>query len=210
MSTPWMMRGVEYGNCNCDWGCPCQFNAVTTHGNCEAVVAGHIEEGHHGDTRLDGLNWAFIAWWPGEIADGNGRFQAIVDERADDAQREAIRRIVHGEDTTPGATAFWVYGSTVTEVLDTLYLPIELEIDVDARTAKVVVPGVIESVGAPIINRHSGNPHRAQIRLAEGFEYTVAEMGNGNSKTTGAIELELTDSYGQFNLVHTTHDGVVR
>jgi hypothetical protein len=23
--------------CNCDWGCPCQFNAKPTHGNCEGV-----------------------------------------------------------------------------------------------------------------------------------------------------------------------------
>ena len=57
MGDLWTVRGVEYGNCNCDYGCPCQFNAPTTHGNCQGVLTGHIDEGHFGDTRLDGLNW---------------------------------------------------------------------------------------------------------------------------------------------------------
>jgi len=205
-----MIRGVEYSNCNCDWGCPCQFNAPSTHGRCEAIAGGRIDEGYHGETRLDGLNWAFVIWWPGEISDGNGRMQAIVDARADDAQREAIRRILHGEDTTPGATGFWVYRSTVSEVLETLHLPIEVEVDIDARTARLVVPDVIESVGSPITDPNSGEPHRAQIRLPEGFEYTVAEMGSGSSKVTGALPMEFIDSYGQFNIMHITQDGVVR
>ncbi len=210
MANQWTIRGVEYGNCNCDYGCPCQFNSPTTHGNCEGVLAGHIAEGHHGDTRLDGLDFAMMFWWPGEIKDGNGRQQVIIDERADDAQRAALRRIVHGEDTKPGATHFFVYNSMVSEVLETLYAPIDLEIDVDARTARLSVAGVVESTGSPIINPFSGEPHRARINLPNGFEYTVAEMGSGSSKLTAGIELELTDSYGQFNILHLNQDGVIR
>ena len=210
MVNQWMIRGVEYGNCSCDYGCPCQFNSPTSHGNCEGVVAGYIEEGIHGDTQLDGLNWAMMFWWPGEIAEGNGRQQVIIDERADDAQREALRRIIHGEDTTPGATHFFVYHSMVSEVLEVLYTPIDLEIDVDARTARLSVPGVVESTGSPIIDPFSGEPHRARINLPNGFEYTVAEMGSGSSKLTDGIELELSDSYGQFNILHMTQDGVIR
>ena len=205
-----MIRGVEYGNCSCDYGCPCQFNSPTSHGNCEGVVSGHIEEGFHGDTRLDGLNWAMMFWWPGEIAQGNGRQQVIIDERADDAQREALRRIIHGEDTKPGTTHFFIYNSMVSEVLETLYAPIELEIDVDARTARLNVSGVVESTGSPIIDPFSGDAHRVRIDLPDGFEYTVAEMGSGSSKLTGGIELELTDSYGQFNILHMNQDGVIR
>ena len=210
MATEWMIRGVEYGNCNCNFGCPCQFGSPTTHGNCEAVVGGHIEEGFHGDTRLDGLNWAMIVYWPGEIAEGNGRQQAIIDERASDDQREALRRILHGEDTTPGSTHFFVYNSTMSEVLDPLYAPIDLEIDVDACTGHIRVPGVAESTGGPIIDPHSGERHRARINLPNGFEYTVAEMGTGSSKTSGSIELDLNDSYGQFNILHMNQDGVIR
>jgi hypothetical protein len=210
MSTKWMIRGTEYSNCNCDWGCPCQFNAPTTHGHCEGVGCGLIEEGYHGSTRLDGLKWAAVFWWPGEIAAGNGRFQAIIDERADKAQREALKRIMHGLDTAPGATIFQVFSTTVSEVLDTLYKPIDAQIDVDACTAKLTVPGVIESTTVPIMNPFSGQPHRAQIHLRDGFEYEYAEIGNGNSKTMGAIALELTNSYGQINRTHITQDGMVR
>ncbi|MCH7476408.1 MAG: DUF1326 domain-containing protein, partial [Gemmatimonadetes bacterium] len=137
MADQWMIRGVEYSNCNCAYGCPCQFSAPTTNGNCEAVLTGHIEEGHCGDTQLDGIDWALVLWWPGEIAAGNGRQQAIIDERANDDQREALRKILHGEATAPGATHFFVYNSTMSEVLDTIYAPIELEIDVPARSARV-------------------------------------------------------------------------
>lgn len=210
MTEQWMIRGTEYVNCNCAWGCPCQFGAPTTNGHCEALIGGYVEEGHFGETRLDGLNWVLMVWWPGEIADGNGRQQVIIDERADDAQREALRKILHGEATAPGATHFFVYNSTMSEVLDTLYAPIELEIDVDARRGRIEVPGLVESTGTPITDPISGAESRSRINLPNGFEYTVAEMGTGTTKTHGAIRLDLSGSYGQFNILHMNQDGVIR
>ena len=210
MADKWMIRGVEYANCNCDYGCPCQFSAPTTHGNCEAVVGGHIEEGYFNDVRLDGLNWAMSLYWPGEIAAGNGTQQAIVDERANDAQREALRKILHGESTKPGATHFYVYNSTMSTVLPTLFKPVEVKIDVEARQATLQVPGLIESKGVPIIHPITGKPHRARINLPDGFEYTVAEMASGTSQTTGEIKLDLNGSYGQFCVLHMNQDGVIR
>ncbi len=210
MADRWMIRGMEYGNCNCAWGCPCQFNAPSTHGSCEAVTGGVVEEGHFNDTRLDGLHWVMLLQWPGEIADGNGRQQAIIDERADGAQREALRKILHGESTAPGATHFYVYNSTMSEVIDPLYAPVDVEINVDARRARLFVPGLVESTGSPIVDPHSGGEHRAQIHLPNGFEYTVAEMGTGQSKARAGIKLDLSDSYGQFNVLHMNQDGVIR
>lgn len=210
MSDRWMLRGVEYGNCNCNWGCPCQFGSPTTHGHCEALVTGHIEEGNFNETRLDGLDWALLLYWPGEIAQGNGTEQAVIDERADPAQREALRKILHGEATSPGATHFFVYSSTMSTVLDTLYAPIDLSIDVEGRTANVKIGDLIESVGAPIISQFNGEPTRSRINLPNGFEYTFAEMGNGNTTSRAGIELDLKDSYGQFNVLHMTDQGVVR
>ena len=210
MADRWMMRGVEYGNCNCAHGCPCQFNAPSTHGRCEAIQAGKIGEGFFNDTRLDGLSFVLLLQWPGEIADGSGAEQVIVDERADAPQREAIRRIVHGEATAPGATGFYVYNSTMTTVHETLYAPIEVDIDVDARTARVHVAGLVESSGEPIRDAESGEEVRAGIHLPAGFEFTYAEMGNASSTVTAAIELNLKDSYGQFNVMHLNQDGVIR
>ncbi len=210
MADQWMIRGFEYGNCNCAWGCPCQFGAPTTNGWCEAVVSGQISEGYFNDTRLDGLNWVLLLKWPGEIAAGNGKQQAIIDERADVAQREAIRKILHGESTAPGTTHFFVYNSTMSDVLDPLFATIELSIDVEAREAKLGVPGLVESEGSPIISPISGQPSRARIDLPGGFEYTIAEVGTGKTKATAGITLELDGSYGQFNILHMNQDGVIR
>ena len=210
MADRWMLRGVEYANCNCNWGCPCQFGAPTTHGNCEAVVAGHVEEGSFNETKLDGLDWALLLHWPGEIADGNGTEQAIIDERADPAQREGLRKILHGESTTSGMTHFFVYNSTMSSVLETLYAPIELSIDVDGRMATVKIGDLVESVGTPIMSAFDGSATRSRINLPNGFEYTYAEMGNGSTKARAGIELDFADTYGQFNLLHMNQDGVIR
>lgn len=95
-------------------------------------------------------------------------------------------------------------------MLDTLYKPIELYIDVEARKANLNVSGLVESKGSPIINPHSGQEHRARINLPNGFEYTVAEVGSGTSRTQAGITMEMSNSYSQFNILHMNQDGVIR
>ena len=210
MADQWMIRGTEYVNCNCTYGCGCQFNAPSTNGFCEAMGSGHIGEGYFNDTRLDGLNFVILLKWPGEIAQGNGTQQVLIDERADAKQREALRKILHGESTAPGATHFFVFNSTMSTVLDPLFVPIKLSIDVEARRANVHVPDLLESTGTPIANPFTGGEYRARINLPDGFEYTVAEVGNGSTKAQAGIRLNLANSYGQFNLLHMNQDGVIR
>lgn len=211
MADQWMIRGKEYSNCNCAYGCPCQFGSPSTYGTCEAVLGGIIEEGNFNDTKLDGLKWAMLVKWPGKIADGNGKQQAFIDESADADQREALRKILHGEATEPGATHFFVYNSTMSEVLETQYVPIELSIDIEARQGKLVIKGIVESVGTPIISPSTGEPTVARINLPNGFEYTVAEMGSGKTKSTApGLELDLDGTYGQFNILHMNQSGVIR
>ncbi len=210
MSDTWMIRGAEFVNCNCAWGCPCQFYSPSTHGHCEAIGCGHIDEGNFNETRLDDLNFALVFRWPGEIAEGNGREQIVIDERADQKQREALHKVLRGESTKPGATHFNVFASTMAEILDPVYAPMKVKIDVDAREATVSVPGLIESRGTPTTNPFSGEPARARIELPNGFEYNVAEMASGKTKVTGPIPLELDGTYGQFNILHMNQDGVIR
>ena len=80
--TKWMIRGREFGHCNCAYGCPCQFNALPTYGDCKAVVGMQIDEGYHGSTRLDGLRTTLVLAWPGPIHEGNGQASIIIDRRA--------------------------------------------------------------------------------------------------------------------------------
>ena len=83
--TPWEIKAREFANCNCAYGCPCQFNALPTKGFCEAAVAMEIDEGHYGDVKLDGLRMGGIFQWPGAVHEGRGKCQPFVDERADAA-----------------------------------------------------------------------------------------------------------------------------
>lgn len=208
--TNWRIKGRCFGNCNCDYGCPCQFNALPTYGNCQAVVGYAIDEGNFGETNLSGLNAVLIADWPKAIHEGNGNMQVIIDKNASDAQFNALTKILHGEASEPMATLWSVFGSTMTKIYDPLKEEIIFEVDIDNRKAKLVVPGIVESIGEPILNPVTGEAHRARINLPNGFEYTTAEMGSGTSTTTGVIPLELVDSYGQFNEMHHTQDGIVR
>lgn len=210
MSDKWMIRGKEFSNCNCAFGCPCQFSAPTTNGTCEAIGSAMIDEGYFNDISLDGLCFVMLLKWPGEIADGNGEQQLIVDERATPEQREAIAKIALGEATTPGATHFQVFSTTMSKVHDTLHAPIEMEIDVDARHGHTRIEGLVESKGSPLVDPFSGEATRAVIHLPEGFEYINAEMGSGTSKITSDIELDLSGSYGQFNVLYMNQDGVIR
>lgn len=209
MADQWEIRGAQFTNCNCDYGCPCQFGSKTTYGHCEALITGHIEEGHFNKTSLDGLNYALLVYWPGEIADGNGTEQVIIDERASSAQRDALRKILHGESTRPGATHFFVFNSTMSKVLDPVFAPIDLSLDVEARTGRLKVPGLVEASGTPIISAFNGEPVRSRIQLPAGFEYDVAEVASGTTTSTGKIALELASSHGHFNVLRMTQDGVV-
>lgn len=210
MPDRWTLRGPSFVNCNCAYGCPCQFGSPSTHGNCRALAVTRIDAGNFDDVRLDGLRFLMLVEWPGEIAEGNGRSQFVIDERADAAQRDVLGKILRGESTTPGATHFYVFNSTMSEVLDPIYAPIECEIDVARRRARVRVADWIESEGAPIINPHSGDEVRAAIELPNGFEYTRAEMASGTTRARAGIQLDLSSSYGQFYDLHMNQDGPIR
>jgi hypothetical protein len=93
----WRLSGDVLIACNCDWGCPCNFNARPSRGFCQGGWIWIIEKGHVGDVDLAGFGAAVFAKWPGAIHEGGGRAVCYVDARADDAQRAALTRVVRGE-----------------------------------------------------------------------------------------------------------------
>jgi hypothetical protein len=198
--TPWRIVAEETGTCNCAWGCPCQFNALPTHGRCEALVAVHIREGYYGDTKLDGLTYAMAYWWPGAVHEGNGIVQLVIDERATAEQRRAIVNITSGRE---GCTLFEIFASVVSKVLDPMYAPITLSSDRDKRVAHLKVTGFGEFRIEPIKNPVTGEEHRAIIKLPNGFEYKEAEMGNclANHAAIGGKVIANKNSYAQFAAV---------
>ena len=208
--TKWMIKGREFANCNCSYGCPCQFNGLPTYGDCRAVVGFQIEQGFHGSTKLDELRFVTIFRWPGAVHEGKGEAAVIIDERATEAQRGVLLRIITGQDTEPGATVFNVFASTFEKLHDPIFAPFEFQVDIAERKARLVVPGITEGRGEPILNPVTGAAHRVRIDMVGGFEYELAEIGRGWTKTSQPIKFELTDSYGQFAEINLCQSGIVR
>src|SRR5687767_6673940 len=97
MSDAWKLNGTVFVACNCDWGCPCNFNALPTKGKCEGGWTWHVDKGTYGQVTLDDLNFSVYVNWPAAIHDGNGEALILVDERADARQRAAIDTLVGGK-----------------------------------------------------------------------------------------------------------------
>jgi hypothetical protein len=93
----WQLTGNVLVACNCDWGCPCNFNARPSRGHCEGGWIWVIQHGHVNRVRLDGLAVALFADWPGAIHEGGGRAASYIDDRADQAQRSALTAVLRGE-----------------------------------------------------------------------------------------------------------------
>jgi len=187
--TPWEIHAIEVSNCNCAYGCPCQFNALPTYGTCEAAGGFRIDSGYYGDVSLAGLHAAFTVKWPGPIHEGNGEIQIIIDERATPEQRLAVEKIMSGQDTEDMATIFWVINAMTSTNHATVFKPISLEADMDARIGRIVVEDVFELEAEPIKNPVTGAEHRARIDIPGGFEFAIAEMASGTTSTKGIVEL---------------------
>jgi hypothetical protein len=206
----WRLEAIDVTTCNCDFSCPCQFNALPTHGDCRAAVGFHIEKGHFGDTPLDGVKFVLLVAWPRAIHEGNGQAQLILDEATSEDQRKAVFALVKGEETEPGATIFNVFSNVIDTYHEPIAAPVEISCDIDARTAQISVPGILEATGEPIRNPVTGAPHRARVTLPNGFEYLEAEYASSTVRTEDApIPLGWTQGHAHLARVTWTPQGVV-
>jgi hypothetical protein len=205
----WSIKGPEISACNCEWGCPCQFNALPSHGNCRAAVAMRIDEGHFGDVRLDGLKFVGMFAWPKAIHEGHGEGLPVLDERASPAQRDALLKILSGQETDPFATIFSVVAAMTETLHEPVFRAIEFETNAEERVGRFAVAGLIEAKAEPIRNPVTGAPHRARVVLPHGFEYTEAEYASSNVKATGAVKLDWSGRHAHFCELHLGPHGII-
>lgn len=102
-------------------------------------MAVRIREGHYSATKLDGVTFASAFWWPDPIHEGNGIAQVAIDEKATADQRAALLKIISG---TEGGTFFEIFASVVSQAIDPIFVPIQLESDRERRVATLSVPGM--------------------------------------------------------------------
>ncbi len=159
----WHLKGTVILACNCDYGCPCNFNTPPTHGDCEGGWTWHVAEGEHAGVRLDGLNFSMLADWPEAIHKGNREALILVDERADESQREAIASLLSGNHGGPWA----ILAKTLTTLHGPQVVPYEVSL---AEHHSVVRAGdALNLELEPIKNPVSGAEVHPRVVLPEGF-----------------------------------------
>lgn len=205
----WHMEGIQYGSCNCDHACPCQFEGLPNYGNCQGFDVFRVDKGEFGGVDLRGVVAAAVFAWPGPIFEGGGELQLIVDDRASAEQRHAMEQVLLGKETVEAGTHWWVFSAMSDTIHDTVVKRIDYEVDLEARTASCSIEGILESSAQSIRSPADGSPHRVKIQIPHGIEFETAEIVDSKTQASGAIKLDLDGTYGQICHLHHTHAGPV-
>jgi len=208
MARNWLIEGKYVEYCSCDLGCPCESMADPTQGYCTGLVAFMIDRGHCDDVDLSGLKVVATFYFPRAIHHGQGIMHPIVDERASDAQRDAVFYILSGKDQ-PVGTMFQIFSVIVETIKDPLFAPITFEWDLDKRQARIEVAGVVRARTEPIRNPVTDEEHRMLTVLPNGWVFHEAEGGAGFAKGMGAIRFDLSRRHSSLANVAWGPQGLV-
>jgi hypothetical protein len=190
MSEAWKLTGTVFVACNCDWGCPCNFNALPTKGKCEGGWTWHVEKGKYGDVALDGLSFSVYVNWPAAIHEGNGEALILVDERADERQRAAIETLVGGRVGGPWGVLAWTW--------PTIHGPfaVPYELHLDGINSRIRCGDYVEIEGGPIRNPVSGAVATPGVVLPQGIIMKQGDLGASTRfRVTGAISYDHSGQY---------------
>jgi hypothetical protein len=186
----WELKGTVIVACNCDYGCPCNFNALPTKGKCEGTWTWHVERGTFGETSLDDLNFTVCVNWPGAIHEGNGEALILVDERADEAQRNAIETLVGGDAGGPWGVLAWTW--------PTIHgpKPVTYDLHLDGVKTRVKAGNSYEVVSETIKNPVSGAEVHPGATLPEGIVFKKADFGSSTAfRVSDGIAYEHSGKY---------------
>ncbi len=202
MPIRWTMKGALLGACNCDWGCPCSFNARPTHGKCEGGYIWHTEEGKFGDVPIGGLTLAWVAHSPGPLHEGKVTSLLILDEKATAAQRDALLKVTHGKYGGP-----WAIFASVTE---TWLEPRSAKFDIrlDGLKSRAGAVGLLELELGPILNPVTGKPEELYLDKPTGFTSTRATICKSEVfRVTADLRYDHSGQYAEFSHFHYAGEG---
>jgi hypothetical protein len=181
----WSLEAEYLQACNCDYGCPCEFEAPPTRGFCEGVGAWRITNGKHGDVQLDGLCFAFAARWPKAIHQGNGTAQLFFDEKANPRQRDALLQIASGQ---AGGMPFEIIATTFSNVLEPKFVPFKFNFNGKNSSFTVGNNAIVASMES-IKNRVTGQPESVRVEHETGFVFKGADVVSARECRVSAGEL---------------------
>ena len=189
-ATPWHLTGTVLVSCNCDFGCPCNFNALPTTGKCEGGWTWHIDEGRFGDVSLADLNFGLYVKWPGAIHHGNGEGVLFIDERSSDLQQEAIATLVKGGLGGPWGVLAWTW--------PTLHGPkrVQYDVQLDGIRTRVKAGTALIVESTTIKNPVTGAEAHPGVVLPEGLIVKKADLGCSSTfRVTDGITLDHSGLY---------------
>jgi hypothetical protein len=190
MAEGWQLRGTVFVACNCDYGCPCNFNALPTQGKCEGQWTWHVDAGGYGDVSLAGLTFTVAVDWPGAIHEGNGTALILVDEQANEQQRDAIGILVGGDVGGPWAVLAWTWPTVHGPV------PVPYEVDVDGVASRIRAGEHLVLEMEPIRNPVSGAEVHPGAVLPEGLIFKRGDFGSSRQfRVANGISFEHSGRY---------------
>ncbi|MCQ6551744.1 DUF1326 domain-containing protein [Streptomyces sp. C10-9-1] len=187
----WHLAGDWFDVCKCAIPCPCTFAQPPTYGDCEGVLAWHIQEGNFGDVRLDGLNVVMLGSFVGNpwTRSHTDPYAAVFfDDRADDRQRAALQSIFGGEVGGWPAEFGEMFGP---EMRGVEFAPVRVEVDDDLATWHAEIPGRVSASAEALTGPTTPEGARVQVLNAPG-----SEVGPGQVATWGRATTDNADAYG--------------
>jgi hypothetical protein len=185
----WRASGDWFDACKCDVVCPCTFAQTPTYGDCEGINFWHIREGSYGDVGLNGLNVLALLSFEGNIWAGETKMDIGIffDERADEAQREALQTIFSGQ--AGGWPA--ALGDLIGNMRGVEFAPIEFDVSEDLEWWSARIPGRVEARGEALTGPTALEGQRVQIHNPPG-----SEVGPGVVVTAGIGVTDQAEGFG--------------
>jgi hypothetical protein len=185
----WRAKGDWFDVCRCNVPCPCSWAEPPDDDFCEGVLVWHIREGRYGDVALDGLNVVGLGTFKGNVWAGthsDPKLGVLLDERADEGQREALQMIFGGQAGGWPGRFNEIFGA---EMVGLEFAPIEVEVADDLSTWRAEVPGRVRAAANALSGPTSeGKPPRME-------NLPGSETGPGQVATQGKATADQVDAF---------------
>jgi len=169
--TKWKFEADFWQACNCDYGCPCEFEAPPTRGFCQGLGIWRISKGSYGKVSLDGLSLGFAIHTPEALHKGNGTGLMYYDKKANAQQRDALKAIGEGK---AGGLPFEIFPVILIKLLEPQY--VDFRYTSRGRNSSARAGDLVQIALEPIKNPVSGEPESIRVEHATGFMFKTAEV----------------------------------
>lgn len=188
--SPWRLRGHVILACNCDYGCPCNFNGLPSTGKCEGNWNWNIEQGDFGEVSLAGLTFSLAVNWPGAIHEGDGEGILVVDQQANEQQRDAILNLVSGQAGGP-----WkIIRATIAKLSGPEFAP--YSVSVNGYASSVKAGPYITLQMEPVRNPVTKAEVHPRAVLPEGFVFKEGQLGaSATFRIAGPVSFDHSGRY---------------